>query len=799
MQDYIPRNIDINDSIGEIFVKQFDHRSRFIRLRIIDKDLGPDFPMYLEGCHARMYVRTGDDPGVLINGEVVSGDEGIVTFLLPNSVTQTVGSYPCEIRLTNPEDEALISTKVFKLTVEESIFNDDAFENDEELSVLQQALNTVDGFDNRIHALNKSVSRIIDGHAFVKPLWLGESVGFAAQGITYIADGRYLVTFNDLGDDDNTKLAVFDETSGFIAEIQAAYGHANSVAKDGSGVFYIPADDGLSVQRFTVLLEEEGETPELSITPLDPMTFATDVKVWSVFNCGGAVYAYGVKDSRPCVWELTVTQPAYLYIIFPSDTFVALPNEAPRTNQSWAADGTYLYWLRSNPNAVAVFDFASGQFIRWSGIGDFVGGSMSVGEVEMICFAEDEMKLISQYYYPNSQSNLKRFWLFSQLKWSRELPPEQQHWYPNEVRLIYVSNAYPDGIAVRTNLGDTYPRNEQTGTQNYPYPSLETALYAAMATPNNPIEIVMLDTGEDYEIDDLVLRVPSMGMVINCEGNVRFTFLHLATGNLSISGNCFFERIATTNRSRLQITGGTFTSKSRIDGAAPYSIAGTVSIINGMWFAPPAPDEEGDENEETETPADEILFEFASGANGVVGFNVSALDGEGNPLTDSEGGLLSSPRSNNSQQLDLTLYNVRNAGRRDRWTVVYAGEPAIQIGNAITTILSDFYVNDGTVFRVKWRAESGDYYNTIVHVNGDTIVDLSAIVDISGSTKYRVVKMRFRPRVYSSGTDDWVAGDMRVMSVTDYSVSGGAIVSAATNSGNLPAGVEIAEIAVCGY
>ena len=760
MQDYMPQKKDINGTFDDVYVKQYDNKSRLLQYQIIDKDLGADFPMFLQGCTARMYVDTGTE-GVLITGEIADGDNGIINFLLPNSATQNPGVFPCEIRITDPADGSIVSTKSFQLHVQPSIFDDNGFEGNVELSALQQALNTVDGMDNRIKIIS---NRTIDSDLYVKPLWLGESDGFAAQGITYIGANRYMITFSSF-EGNNSKIAIFDKSAGIIAEAEGAYGHANSVAMDGSDNFYIPADDGLSVNRFKIALDESGESPALTINSLDAMTFDSDVKVWSVFDYNSAVYAYGVKSNRYCVWELTSTQPAYMYIIFPANTYIALPNEAPRTNQSWATDGTYLYWLRSNPNAIAIFDFKTGEFIRWSEIGDFVGGSMMIGEAEMICFAENEAKLISQYYYPNGVSTAKRFWLYSDIKWSKDLPAEQQHWYPNESRAIYVSNAYSNGISVRTNQGDTYPKNIQTGTHNYPYPSLETALYAAMATPSNSTEIIMLNTGEDYEIDDLVLRIPSMNIVITCEGKVTFDYLHIYAGNVSVRGNCHFKRLSTSQYSRLQITDGTFTAAGLVyengEYIPPYSMSGVIGIVNGKYT--------GNSND--------AVFEFKIGATGVVGFS------EGNPMT------------TNYQQTNLVMLNVRNSGVRERWTNIYSGG-SFTIGTAITPTISGFYVNNNTVYAVKWRADSNsDFFNTIVHVSGNTIADLSAIIDDNGTIKYRMARIRFRPRIQQSG--NWIYGNIVIISITDYTVSDGSITSTALNA--VPNGFSIDSIAVKGY
>lgn len=128
MQDYIPRKKDINEQIETVTVKQFDNNSRFLHVQLLDKNLGDDFPMMIEGCSALMYVDTGKPPGVTIAGEVADGDNGIVVFIIPLAATQTAGEFPCEIRLTDASDNSVISTKTFWLHVEESIFDSDVTE-----------------------------------------------------------------------------------------------------------------------------------------------------------------------------------------------------------------------------------------------------------------------------------------------------------------------------------------------------------------------------------------------------------------------------------------------------------------------------------------------------------------------------------------------------------------------------------------------------------------------------------------------------------------------------------------------
>lgn len=786
----IRKKLAINESLGTITIKQKDALSRYVELSLVDID--NITPINVFGCSVRVYVELPESNYVFFDGNVVDGERGIISFLIPSSVTNNIGKFNAELCLMCASDNSRLSTYEFEIDVLSSLIDDSAIEAEEDFSALQMALNSVDNLtqelqdaikamdniqpdlssmrnlEQQLQTLKNTISHKPDEHVYVKPIYIAEIDGYAAQSIAYIGDGIYVIGFSKHNDPVNSRIVVFNErTKNVIGSIDAQLGHLNSLGYDGE-YLYAQSNNGTSINKFKIGYA----TGNVTISYAIPINLANDINVQSIFDYEKGVYAVGIKSGRSCFWKLNATVSEY--------TYVNLPTESPRTNQAWAADGTYLYWLRSNPNAVAVFDFETGEFIRWSSIGDFVGGTMMIGEVEMLCFAEGKMKLISQYYYPNAVSTAKRFWLFSNLMWSKEIPSEQQHWYPNAHRKIYVSNT-TDGVAIRTNQGDVYSIDSQTGTERFPYPSFEIAFYAAMATPNIPNEIILLNTGRDYQISDVVLRIPGMNIIITCLGKVTFEHIHLPTGILTITGNCYFNRITTTNRSILQISGGTFTSKSLINGSAPYSLGGTVSITNGRWY-------------KNANQSDDILFEFAAGANGVVGFNTTDA-----PLTDSDGGVLSAPRSNSIQQLNLTLYNVRNAGRRDRWTAVYSGDTDIQIGNIIATTLSDFYVNDGIVCRVKWRAENGEYYNTIVHVNGDTVADLSAMAGTGTDTKYRVVKMRFRPRIYDSATGEWINGDIRVMSVTDYTVSNGNINSTVTNSGNLPADVEIKEIAVRGY
>lgn len=819
----VRKKIAINESLGTITIKQKDALSRYVELSLVDVD--NITPINLYGCSVRVYVEFPDSNYIFFNGNVVDGDRGIVSFLIPSGATQNIGIFNAELCLMC-SDNSRLSTYEFKIEVLSTLIDDSAIEAEPEFSALQIALNSVDNLRKEIEiALNTvgaleqelqdALSNIVDvGHGaqssseeirtleqqvqtalnaienlqrelqatssninisqqetaaiekeidnkldewyYLKPLYLAEIDGYAAQSIAYIGNGIYCIGFTKCSDTVNSLIIVYNElTKTIIGSAEGQFGHINSLGYDGE-YLYVPNDAGTAINRFKVNVLSNG----ITITTISPLTLDANTTIWSVFDYNNEIYIFGEKGGSRCFWRLNNASVRIN---------VTLPVEKPRTGQSWATDGKYLYWLSSNPNAVAIFDFSTGEFIRWSEIGDFVGGVMMLGEVEMMCFAGGRAKIISQYYYPNSISHNKRYWLFSDMLWSKHIPAEQQHWYPNAARNIYVSNEYPQGVSIRTNKGLTYPAEQQTGTQNYPYPSLETALYAAMATPNNQTKIIMMSTNHNYVIDDLVLRLPT-SLSIECLGQVTFTHLHLPYGNLTITGNARFEKISTTPRSQLQIIGGTFTASGRNNDEAPYSLAGTISIVGAKYIG----------------GSDEQIFDFAAGANGVVGF-----------ITEDIG--CTAPRSNNIQQLNLTLLNVLNGGYRERWTPIYSGDAPIIIGSAVPTVLPDFYVNDNVVVRIKWRSESDEYYNTITHVNGDTIVDLTTMIGSGVNTKYRVIKIRLRPRKYDSQNDAWIDGDIRVMSLTDYSIIEGLLTSTVANSDILPQGLEIKEISVRGY
>lgn len=162
MQDFIPIKADINGKIGAVTVKQYDNNSRFLHVTISDMDLsdGDSKAFIMQDCSAALYIQPegSDDPAAVnyVAGEIADAENGVVTFLIPGSVTQESGRYKCEIWIygSNEETHPIISTRPFLLLVEKSIRNDSAIEASSQFSALDEALSEVAGIRSGISSVN---------------------------------------------------------------------------------------------------------------------------------------------------------------------------------------------------------------------------------------------------------------------------------------------------------------------------------------------------------------------------------------------------------------------------------------------------------------------------------------------------------------------------------------------------------------------------------------------------------------------------------------------------------------------
>ena len=217
MQDYIPRGIDINGTIDTIECRQFDNNSRFLRVKLRDDDLAEDNNTFdLSDCSTALYIRPESGGDVSFVNGTVESPSGVVTFLIPGSVTQTVGIYMCQIRIYEGDDtdRPVISSKPFKLTVDESIADDSAIEATPDYSALTATMTNYQALKNQIAALVASPAgsggdvgtevrdaRIGKGQTYSSA---GDAVRAAVQsvsaflGATNFAASPVLADFNNL-------------------------------------------------------------------------------------------------------------------------------------------------------------------------------------------------------------------------------------------------------------------------------------------------------------------------------------------------------------------------------------------------------------------------------------------------------------------------------------------------------------------------------------------------------------------------------------------------------------------------
>lgn len=156
MQDYIPRGIDINGTIDTVEVRQYDNNSRFIRVKLRDDDLAEDNNTFdLSDCTTALYIRPESGGDVSFISGTVESPSGVVTFLIPGSVTQVVGNYLCQIRIYEGDetDRPVISSKPFRLTVDESIADDAAIEATPDYSALTATMTNYQALKNQMAAL----------------------------------------------------------------------------------------------------------------------------------------------------------------------------------------------------------------------------------------------------------------------------------------------------------------------------------------------------------------------------------------------------------------------------------------------------------------------------------------------------------------------------------------------------------------------------------------------------------------------------------------------------------------------
>lgn len=600
----------------------------------------------------------------------------------------------------------------------------------------------------------------LDQTMYAKQLFIRD-LEYANQSMARITDNLFFAGFNTYANDQNPLLMIIatstdedDKTMSTEIKYQTTdfdFGHTSSMAWGRSNNIGYVIDGEIhstnGVQTVTTnniiyRVELQQTSNNYSLTRLEPIILPNDVYAYCLMDYENDIYVYGRINSNLCIWQLNTDNGTNV----PSQQNVVkkvicnlsgTPKDMPRTEQDWSTDGKYIYHCYSNPNSVAMYNFKTGKFIKLVNIGDFINGNSMIGEIEKICpLSDGTLYLSSQYYYPNTNYHNYRFWCVSKVEFASKMASAQIHQYPNYTREIYVADMASFTInrnnsdSTITTIQKTYQTNGryQDGTENYPFYSLESAIYAAMTTGNINNRITVVDTGKVYTINELVLRIPAASLSIICNGHVTFKDIHCTSGTLTID-DATVTAIATTARTNLSLINCKFDAvyANEETSITPYRIKGIINIANGQYTG-------NCKNENSNQ-----VFEFDAGAMGTVGFvqgSTCILNGEAVEIF---------PASNSFYQFNLRLYNVLNNGNKSQWTNIYRvseDDANIPIGQ-ILPISNNYAILDNATYRIKWQLND-IIYNTLVNVNGDTYTQLSATTG-TDTLNMKVMHVHFNP------------------------------------------------------
>ena len=149
-------NAGVKQRTSDLKYKKGDRNSRTLITQFYDNDM----PFNLHGYNVRIYVIKPDDTKVFDDCEIIDYEHGTIKITLKEQMLNVAGTVRCEFVLTTA-DGSLMSTPIFKITVQDSIHDTQAIESSNEFSALLNAIDTVDGLDNKMQVLKAETEQEI--------------------------------------------------------------------------------------------------------------------------------------------------------------------------------------------------------------------------------------------------------------------------------------------------------------------------------------------------------------------------------------------------------------------------------------------------------------------------------------------------------------------------------------------------------------------------------------------------------------------------------------------------------------
>ena len=138
-----------------ITLKQADHNSRLLKVTLTKNML---HTVKLHGSRVDLYVRKTDGTVVVLEGYDLVEDEGIVYFTFTRQALSTLPTIECEVVKTG-NDGSTLSFPLFKVNVEDSIYDADTIESSNELSNLTNALLKAEQANDRVDSAVNSTAK----------------------------------------------------------------------------------------------------------------------------------------------------------------------------------------------------------------------------------------------------------------------------------------------------------------------------------------------------------------------------------------------------------------------------------------------------------------------------------------------------------------------------------------------------------------------------------------------------------------------------------------------------------------